>query len=405
MDFDFVSVPDRRGMDALAVDEIGRGSAGSNAPTAPKAGFSAIPMWIADMNFATCPAVTRRISDRLSHTLFGYFLPSDAYYDAIIQWQRDRNRVTGLARDAIGYENGVLGCVASAVQAFSSPGDGVLVHSPAYIGFTHTLDNNGRKPVFSPLKRDENGVWRMDYEDMDRRLKENRIHLAVFCSPHNPTGRVWERWELEKALEIFKKHDCIVICDEIWSDIVYPGHPHIPFPMISEDAKMRSICMYAPSKTFNLAGLIGSYHIIFNPELRKAVTDYGDETRYNEMNVLSMYALIGAYSKTGQAWKAELLEVLEENCRYAVDFINKQLPGCEASMPQGTYMVFMDCTGYCRKTGRTLDDVLKAGWNVGVAYQDGRAFLGENSIRINCALPLSREKEAFERLKKYVFVQ
>ena len=115
MDFDFVSVPDRRGMDALAVDEIGRGSAGSNAPTAPKAGFSAIPMWIADMNFATCPAVTRHISDRLSPPLFGYFLPSDAYYDAIIQWQRDRNRVTGLARDAIGYENGVLGCVASAV--------------------------------------------------------------------------------------------------------------------------------------------------------------------------------------------------------------------------------------------------------------------------------------------------
>ncbi len=374
--FDFTSILDRYGKDATAVDGIGKKVWGSE-PEAAMPGFDEIPMWVADMNFKTSPSITQAMEERIRHPLFGYFMPRDEYYSSIIDWQTRTHGYGTLTRDEIGYENGVHGGIMSAIHALTKPGDAILLHSPVYIGFRGDLTDSRREAVYSPLKKDEAGIWRMDFEDMDRKIMEKGIKVVIFCSPHNPTGRVWERWELEKALEIFKKHDCIVICDE----------------------------MYAPSKTFNLAGLIGSYHIIFNPELRKAVTDYGDETRYNEMNVLSMYALIGAYSKTGQAWKAELLEVLEENCRYAVDFINKQLPGCEASMPQGTYMVFMDCTGYCRKTGRTLDDVLKAGWNVGVAYQDGRAFLGENSIRINCALPLSREKEAFERLKKYVFVQ
>ncbi len=405
MDFDFVSVPDRRGMDALAVDEIGRGSAGSNAPTAPKAGFSAIPMWIADMNFATCPAVTRRISDRLSHPLFGYFLPSDAYYDAIIQWQRDRNGVTGLARDAIGYENGVLGCVASAVQAFSSPGDGVLVHSPAYIGFTHTLDNNGRKPVFSPLKRDENGVWRMDYEDMDRRLKENRIHLAVFCSPHNPCGRVWEEGEIRRAMEVYRDNRCVVISDEIWSDILLDGHRHIPTQSVSADARERTVAVYAPSKTFNLAGLIGSYHIVYSPYLRDRLHRQSECCHYNNMNVLSMHALIGAYSPEGRKWTDELCAVISKNIEYACSFMKQNFRGVDFARPEGTYMVFLHCEEWCRSHNLSLRDLLLRGWDVGVGWQSGGPFRDPWGIRINFALPFSLVTEAMERLKKHVFIE
>ena len=400
--FDFTSIIDRRGKDATAIDGIGKRVWGSE-PEAAMPGFDEIPMWVADMNFPTCPAITQAMEERTKHPLFGYFMPREEYYSSIIDWQIKTHAYQGLTREQIGYENGVHGGIMSAIHDLTEPGDALLLHSPVYVGFREDLKDSHRKAVYSPLKKDEAGIWRMDFEDMDRKITENNIKLVLFCSPQNPTGRVWERWELEKAMEIFKKHDCTVISDEIWSDIVYPGHTHIPTSMVSEDAKMRTISMYAPSKTFNLAGLIGSYHIIFNPELRKKITDYSKETRYNEMNVLSMYALIGAYSKNGREWKDELLKVLEENCRYAVDFINNQLPGCEASMPQGTYMVFMDCSEYLRSTGRTLDDVLKAGWNVGVAYQDGRAFLGESSIRINCALPLTRVQEAFERLKKYVF--
>ena len=138
----------------------------------------------------------------------------------------------------------------------------VLVHAPTYIGFTGTLNNNGYHIIHSPLKKDEEGIWRMDFEDMEEKIVKNKIHAAIFCSPHNPTGRVWERWEIEKAMEIYKKYDVTVISDEIWSDIILYGNEHIPTQSVSEDARNRTIALYAPSKTFNLAGLIGSYHII-----------------------------------------------------------------------------------------------------------------------------------------------
>ena len=140
----------------------------------------------------------------------------------------------------------------------------VLVHSPTYIGFTRCLENNGYDIVHSPLVQDENGVWRMDFADMEKHLAEEHIHAAILCSPHNPCGRVWGRWELEKAMELFKKYNVYVVSDEIWSDIILSGHKHIPTQSISEDARQRTAAMYAPSKTFNLAGLIGSYHIVYN---------------------------------------------------------------------------------------------------------------------------------------------
>ena len=161
-----------------------------------------------DMNFATVPTIQEEVIKRTKHPAFGYFEPREEYYSSIIEWQNRRNGVTGLEKEDIGYENGVLGCLASAVQAFTAPGEAVLLHSPTYIGFTRALEDNGRKIVLSPLVQDENGVWRMDYEDMDRKIKENNIHFCVFCSPHNPCGRVWERDEIEKAMEVYKNNQC-----------------------------------------------------------------------------------------------------------------------------------------------------------------------------------------------------
>lgn len=264
MKYDFITVLDRTGADSIAANIDPWGV--SPAPA------QRIPMWIADMSFPTAPPILEAMHKRLAFPNFGYFSMPDEYFDCILRWQETRNGLTGLKRADIGYENGVLGGVSSAVQALTVPGEAVLLHAPAYIGFTHVLDNLGRKAELSPLRRDENGVWRMDYEDMDRRLKEHSIRLAILCSPHNPTGRVWERWELEKAMELFQKHDVMVICDEIWSDIILEGHKHIPLQSISEDARQRTVALYAPSKTFNLAGLIGSYHIVYNKACGSAST-------------------------------------------------------------------------------------------------------------------------------------
>ncbi len=400
MKYDFTTVMDRRGRDAMAVDAVGSDQFGI---TAPREGFDPIPMWVADMNFPVVPTIQQAIIDRVNHPAFGYFNPSEAYLDSIIRWQREHNGVKELREEHIGYENGVLGGVASALSVLCSRGDHVLLHSPTYIGFTNTLENNGYHIVLSPLKKDENGVWRMDYADMEKKIVENHIHAAIFCSPHNPTGRVWERGEVEQAMELYRRHDVTVISDEIWSDIILPGHTHVPTQSVSEDARNRTIAFYAPSKTFNLAGLVGSYHIIYNKTLRERMEKESSLCHYNSMNVLSMHALVGAYTPEGSEWVQQLCEVLDGNLRWAVEFVRQNFPGMEVSMPQGTYMLFLDCGGWLKRTGKTLDELLHAGWDVGVVWQDGRPFHGPSHIRMNLALPRIRVEEAFERLRRYVF--
>ena len=403
MTYDFTTIMDRSGKDALAVDAIGAYVSWAVVPTKPKDGFSAIPMWVADMNFPTVPTIPREIIKRAEHPAYGYYIPTKEYYDSIIGWHEKRNGVTGLNADNIGYENGVLGCVSTAIQAFTTPGEKIMLHSPTYIGFTHVLENTGRVAELSPLKKDENGVWRMDYEDMDRRIQNNHIHLAILCSPHNPCGRVWEQDELKKAMEIFRKNQCIVISDEIWSDILLNGHKHIPTQSISEDAKNRTIAVYAPSKTFNLAGLIGSYHIIYNDYLKDRMRNQSDMSHYNSMNVLSMHALIGAYKPEGHLWVDELCEVLSENVNDAVSFIQNEFDGVEVSKPEGTYMLFLHCEEYCIRRGIGIDELIQRGWDVGVAWQQGAPFHDPWGIRMNLALPHSLVMEAMDRLKKYVF--
>lgn len=400
MKYDFTSIMDRVGKDAIAVEALGQMKM---APKPPKDGFDIIPMWVADMNFPTVPTIPKAIIERAKHPAYGYFSPRKEYYDAIIQWQKNRNGVTDLTPECIGYENGVLGGVISALNVYCSRGDNVLVHKPTYVGFTNSLTNNGYHIVHSELVKDENGVWRMDFEDMEKKIVEHNIHATIFCSPHNPCGRVWERWEIEKAMEIYKKHDVMVISDEIWSDIITTGHKHIPTQSVSEDAKMRTVALYAPSKTFNLAGLIGSYHIIYNQHLRDRVEKESSLGHYNSMNVLSMHALIGAYQPEGYEWLEELREVITGNIDYACNYIKEHFDGVSVSRPEGTYMLFADCSEWCEKHGKTIEDVEQAAWDVGVACQDGRMFHGPCHLRINLALPLSRVQEAFERLDKYVF--
>ena len=359
MKYDFTSILDRRGRDAIAVDGL-KGDGFSPAP--PKAGFDAIPMWVADMNFPTVPTIQEAIIERAKHPAFGYFQATDAYFDSIIRWHEKRNGVTGLKPEHNGYE-----------------------------------------AVHSPLVKDENGVWRMDFEDMEKHLKEEHIHAAILCNPHNPCGRVWERWELEKAMELFKKYDVYVVSDEIWSDIILNGHKHTPTQSVSEDARMRTAAFYAPSKTFNLAGLVGSYHIVYNNWWRDRIEKESSLNHYNMMNVLSMHALIGAYRPEGYAWTDELCEVLSGNVNFACDYIEQHFAGVTVSKPEGTYMLFVDCTDWCAAHGKTIDDVEKACWEVGVAVQDGKMFHGPCHLRMNLASPRSRIEEAFRRMDQYVF--
>ncbi len=403
MKYDFESIMNRHGLDAIAVDALGTGNR-SFIPDKPEEGFDVIPMWVADMNFPTCPSIPKAMIERAEHPAYGYFDIRKEYYDEIIKWHESRNCVNGLTAECIGYENGVLGGALSALGVFCSKGDNVLLHSPTYIGFTNSLQNSGYNIVHSSLKKDARGIWRMDFEDMEEKIRSRHIHAAIFCSPHNPCGRVWTREEIFAFTELCRKYDVKIVSDEIWSDMILFGNRHIPTQSVSEDARNRTVALYAPSKTFNLAGLVGSYHIIYNPAIRDRVRKESSLSHYNNINIMSMYALIGAYLPEGYVWVDELLKVLGQNIDYACSFIEDRLPGVEVSKPEGTYMLFADCSQYCARTGKSLDDVLNAAWKVGVAIQDGRPFHGDCHTRINLALPLSRVKEAFDRLETYVFV-
>ena len=402
MKYDFTSLIDRHGMDAMAVD-LPEQFSPYKGGVELKPGFDMIPMWVADMNFSTVPTVAKEMIARAEHAAFGYFVPTDEYFGSVIAWQETRNGVSGLTRECIGYENGVLGGVISAMRVLCSTGDKVLLNSPTYIGFTQCLRNNGYDMVLSPLFQDENGVWRMDFEDMERRIKKDKIHTAIFCSPYNPCGRVWERWEIERAMNIFEENGVYVISDEIWSDIIMPGHRHIPTQSVSDYARTHTVALYAPSKTFNLAGLVGSYHIIYDRYLRERVEKEASLSHYNSMNVMSMHALIGAYRSEGYEWVDELCRVLDGNIAFACSFIRERFEGVSVFRPEGTYMLFLDCTQWCEKHAKSIDELENAGYRVGVVWQDGRAFHGPCHIRMNLALPLSRVEEAFRRLDKYVF--
>lgn len=397
MKYDFTTFVERAGKDSRAADHV-------PFDFEPGEGVSKIPMWVADMSFPTAPFIIDAIKQRLETPSFGYFRLPPEYFDAVINWQKVRNGFEGIEPEHIGYENGVLGGVGAAIQAFTTPGDKILIHSPTYSGFTGVLNFTGRTPVHSPLVRDEQGIWRMDFEDMDRKLKENSIHFAIFCSPHNPTGRVWERWETEKAMEIYAANDCVVVSDEIWSDIIMPGYKHIPTQCISEDAKNRTIAFYAPSKTFSLAGLVGSYHIVFNKYLRDRLVRRSDMCLYNCVNVISMRAMIGAYTQEGQEWTDEMNSVIDNNLQYACDFIAENFPGVSVMRPQGTYMLYLDCSEWCREHGTDIAELQKRGVMAGVIWQDGEIFLVKDTIRMNLALPFGKLVEAMNRLKEHAFI-
>lgn len=394
MAYDLTTYVDRRGKDSIAANWI------PVPGISVREGFEPIPMWVADMSFPMAPPVLEAIEARLCFPSLGYYMPSEDYFNAILRWQKTRNGVEGLTKERLGYENGVLGGVSSAIQMLTAPGEKILLHAPTYVGFTHVLDDLGRKAVHSALKPDENGVWRMDFEDMDRKLREEKIHLAIFCSPHNPTGRVWERREIEQAMAVFAKNDCLVISDEIWSDIIMPGHRHVSTQSVSEDARQRTIAFYSPSKSFSLAGLIGSYHIVYNKRLRDRLQRQGAQSHYNSQNVLSMHALIGAYGR-GAGWLEEMCAVVDENCALACEFFRAR--GVRVMRPEGTYMLFLDCGDWCDAQGVDFQTLLRRGVEFGVIWQNGEDFFWPRSIRLNLALPTEKLREALERLQEHVF--
>lgn len=341
-----------------------------------------IPFWVADMDFRTPPFVTEEIGKKLRHGIFGYPIITDTFYQAIISWLLSRHGWP-ILRDWIVFSPGVVPAINLAVMAYTKPGDKIIVQPPVYFPFFSAVRNNERELVLNPLK-EKDGRYLMDLEDLERKAREG-AKMLIFCHPHNPVGRAWDKDELTGVLEICKKHGILILSDEIHSDLMLHGKKHIPFASLSSDAAANIVTFMAPSKTFNLAGLASSFLVISNSALRKNYTEMLERVHIGMGNTFGIAALEAAYLY-GEDWLNQLLEYLEGNLEFLLRYLHDHLPVITPVVPEATYLVWLDF----RKTGKNHQEIRNfLVQRAGLALNSGDSFGmgGEGFMRMNIACP------------------
>lgn len=361
-----------------------------------EAAMHAIPMWIADMDFPTEPRITQAILDDITHGINGYTSRWDDMFNSFIRWIEKRHGWS-IDRSWIDMSPGVLSAVCTSIQIFTRPGDGIIVQTPIYTPFFDLIQKNGRFVIESPLVFDGE-KYSIDYEDLKRKAAAPRTTMMILCSPHNPVGRVWKKEELIKMGEICIENNVKVFSDEIHSDLILKGNRHIPFAMLNKEFAANSITAYAPSKTFNLAGLYTSIVVTPDAELRYK---FGSQMRLNGANCIctpGKVALEAAY-RYGEQFVDELMLYVEENVNYLIAFAQNNLPGVNVVKPEGTYMAWMDfrqCGIAPEKIGKFLL------CNAGVVLEYGEWFGSERYTgfqRINLACPRALLIKALNQIR------
>lgn len=357
-----------------------------------------LPLWVADMDFKVAPEITQAIEKRVAHGIFGYSEVKEEYFEAVLAWMEQKHG-WHVKEDWLVKTPGVVFALAMAVQAFTEPGDAVIIQQPVYYPFSEVIADNGRRIVDNTLELKEDGKYHINFEDFEQKVKENHVKLFLLCSPHNPVGRVWTKEELKKIAAICRKYDVIVVSDEIHEDFVFNGK-HQVFADLSEDAKNRTITCTAPSKTFNLAGLQVSNIWIANPKLREKFKKQIAAAGYSQLNTLGLTACEAAYRYGGE-WHAELLGYLKSNLNFLREFLQTRLPEVKLIEPEGTYLVWLDF-GSLGLTEEQREELLTK--KAGIWLDSGAIFgaAGEGFERINIACPRSILKDALERIERAV---
>jgi cysteine-S-conjugate beta-lyase len=355
-------------------------------------------MWVADMDFETVPEVKDAIIKRAMHGIYGYTARSDEYYQAVIDWNKKRFK-WDIEKKWITHSSGIVNGVYNIIRAFTNPGDGVVIQPPVYHPFYFAIKKSKRELVLNPLKF-ENEKYVPDLEDFEVKLKKGNVKLFILCNPHNPVGRVFTKEELTALGDLCLKYKVLVVSDEIHSDLVYKSIKHFPFASLSKDFQENSITCTAPSKTFNLAGLSTSNIIIPNDELKVKYDYYLESHGIKTINIFGLIACETAY-RLGGEWLEELLDYLESNKNYALDFINKRTPILKANETEGTYFLWVDC----RALGFKKEELEKFMINKArLWFNQGYIFgeEGEGFVRINFACRRSTLDEALNRLENSI---
>lgn len=386
--YDFDTIYDRRGTASLKYD-FGIPRKGRN---------DLLPLWVADMDFRLPDEILDEIVNRTSHGIFGYTDPDEKYFDALRLWYGKRHGIE-FENGWVTVEPGVVYSIACTIRAFTKPGDAVLIQQPVYYPFMETIELNNRKLVNNQLVY-KDGRYEIDFDDFERKIIENDVKLFILCSPHNPVGRVWTKEELIRLGDICLARDVYIFADEIHSDFVYKGHKHTSFLTLGDKYREKIILGTSPSKTFNLAGLQVANIIIPDDALRKRYRIENDAAGYSQGNTLGMIATQAAYTKGGQ-WLDELLEYLQGNVSYIREFVRDKLPEIRLVEPEGTYLVWLDFSGYTdnyRELKKLIEDEAKLWLDPGIIF-GSRTALFE---RINIASPLSVIEQAMNQLYEAV---
>lgn len=355
-----------------------------------------LPMWVADMDFRTAPAIVGALQKRVEHGIFGYTKVPPAYYEAVVNWFRRRHAWL-IEKEWIVYTTGVVPAISAIVKALTVPGDRVLVQTPVYNCFFSSIRNNGCEAVANPLIY-ANGTYWIDYDDLERKAADPKVKLLLLCNPHNPVGRVWTRQELRRIGEICIRNRVLVVADEIHCELVFSGHVYIPFASISEDFREHSVTCISPSKAFNLAGLQIANIVAADTDIRMKIDKAININEVCDVNPFGVEALIAAYNR-GEDWLEELKHYLSVNYNYLRAYFDEYLPEFPVVMLEGTYLVWVDCRGV-GLSSREIADILlekeKVQVNPGSLYGEA----GEGFIRLNIACPREKLIEGLNRLKR-----
>ncbi len=384
MHYDFDTITERRGTNAIKFDLAKRRGKPEDA----------LPLWVADMDFPTAPEILEELHKKVNHGIFGYSACDESFFEAVKKWQKEEHNFDFERREVV-TTPGVVFAISCAVRAFSKEGEGVIIQPPVYYPFKNMVEKNGRVVVENPLF-EKDGKWHINFDDLEQKIEESKARLLIFCSPHNPVGRVWTKEELLRVAQICEKHNVIVFSDEIHNDFVIPPNQHTVFSTISPWAAEHSVVSTAASKTFNLAGLQFSVNFIKNPTIRAQFRTELDKTGYDEPSIMGLVATKAAY-EFGKPWLNALRSHLNENLTFLRSFLKEKLPFVRLIEPEGTYLIWLDFSK-CGKSDEEIEEIIlkkaKLWLDRGTMFGKEGAFYQ----RINIATPKKILEDALTRL-------
>lgn len=387
MTYNFDEIIDRRNTGAIKVERC-KALYGSE---------DVLPLWVADMDFRTPDFIFEAILERCEHPILGYSMPPKEFYPSLMNWIKDHHQWE-VKRPWIGFLPGIVPGLSFAVQSLTLPGDEVIVQPPVYYPFFHVVSNNKRVVINNPLQHID-GKYEMDFKDLESKIT-SKTKMFILCNPHNPGGRVWSKETLKQLADICAKNNIIVVSDEIHADMVFEGHKHFPFATVSNDAARISLTFMAPSKTFNMPGLISSSYIIPNEELRKSFVDFLEASELTGGNIFAYAATVSAYNK-GEEWRKQMLGYVSDNIEYVVDFLKNNIPQIKPMIPEASFLIWLNCKELGMETDELFDFFARKaglGLNKGTTFGMG----GEYHLRLNVACSRLILKKAMEQLSAAV---